>query len=206
MRCVTWLACTTTLACLCRATFTAQRKAAARELVRATWTHGFEAYMNHAFPLDELLPLSCRGQGHDHANPANYGVNDIMPDACLTLVDALDSFVVMGNRTGFETAVRQVIAHVSFDQDVKIQVFEVNIRMLGGLLSAHVFASEPSRGFAIPWYKGELLVLARDLANRLLPAFRTATGMPYARVRRSRDRALVYSNVAGAGQLTIRRP
>jgi hypothetical protein len=55
----------------------------------------------------------------------------VTSDACLTLVDALDSFVVMGNRAGFETAVRQVIAHVSVDQDVKIQVLEVNVRMLG---------------------------------------------------------------------------
>jgi mannosidase alpha-like ER degradation enhancer 1 len=111
-------------------------------------------------------------------------VNDVSGDFALTLIDALDSFVVMNNRTGFQAAVRQVITHVSFDQDSKVQVFEVNIRVLGGLISAHVFASEPRHGFAIDWYRGELLVLARDLANRLLPAFyRSKTGMPYARVR-----------------------
>lgn len=32
------------------------------------------------------------------------------------------------------------------------------------------------------WYEGELLKLAADIGNRLLPAFNTSTGMPYPRV------------------------
>lgn len=34
----------------------------------------------------------------------------------------------------------------------------------------------------MPWYKGELLNMAKDLGYRLLPAFNTTTGIPYARV------------------------
>ena len=37
-----------------------------------------------------------------------------------------------------------------------------------------------STGLVRAWYKGELLVLAEELGRRLLPAFRTPTGIPYA--------------------------
>jgi hypothetical protein len=95
-----------------------------------------------------------------------------------------------------------------FDVDSKVQVFETVIRGVGGLLSAHLFAAGelPITGYkprretmfkkrklqkgeipAISWpngfkYNGQLLRLALDLAQRLLPAFYTTTGMPYPRV------------------------
>jgi hypothetical protein len=37
----------------------------------------------------------------------------------MTLIDVLDTHVVMGDRRGFEDAVRVVIDTVSFDQDAK---------------------------------------------------------------------------------------
>ncbi|KAK4218267.1 ER degradation-enhancing alpha-mannosidase-like protein 1 [Rhypophila decipiens] len=89
-----------------------------------------------------------------------------------------------------------------FDVDSKVQVFETVIRGVGGLLSAHLFAvgalpitgyrpssagSDPRDPRPIKWpnkftYDGQLLRLALDLAQRLLPAFYTKTGMPYPRV------------------------
>jgi hypothetical protein len=94
-----------------------------------------------------------------------------------------------------------------FDLDSKVQVFETVIRGVGGLLSAHLFAigELPITGYS-PWrkskgglrpkngesqpiawpngfrYDGQLLRLALDLAQRLLPAFFTDTGLPYPRV------------------------
>jgi mannosidase alpha-like ER degradation enhancer 1 len=41
----------------------------------------------------------------------------------------------MGDRDGFEKAVKLVIKDVSFNTNNKVQVFEVTIRMLGGLVS-----------------------------------------------------------------------
>lgn len=95
-----------------------------------------------------------------------------------------------------------------FNIDSKVQVFETVIRGLGGLLSAHLFAvgelpitryhpvhnkscSEQKLGKGetceIIWpsgfkYNGQLLRLALDLGQRLLPAFYTTTGLPYPRV------------------------
>jgi ER degradation enhancer, mannosidase alpha-like 1 len=55
---------------------------------------------------------------------------------------------------------------------------------LGGLLSAHIYATDQSLlgGFKLSNYNGELLSLAVDLADRLLPAFSSPTGIPYPRV------------------------
>lgn len=30
---------------------------------------GFENYMKHAYPMDELDPIHCVGRGHDHDDP-----------------------------------------------------------------------------------------------------------------------------------------
>ena len=64
-----------------------------------------------------------------------------------------------------------------------LQVFEANIRMLGGLISAHLIAKDPDFGMQNDDYDDELLWLARDLAGRLLPAFEnTPCGIPHPRV------------------------
>lgn len=113
---------------------------------------------------------------------ANIAANDVAGNFSLTLIDVLDTLVVLDDREGFEKAVKNVIQWVQFDVNTKPQVFETTIRVLGGLLSGHIFASRPGQSFYLPWYRGELLELAHDLGRRLLPAFSTRTGLPYARV------------------------
>ncbi len=39
-----------------------------------------------------------------------------------------------------------------------------------------------SKGQAMAWYRDELLDMAKDLGQRLLPAFNTTTGIPFPRV------------------------
>ena len=60
---------------------------------------------------------------------------------------------------------------VSFDVDLKVNVFEANIRLLGGLISAHLLASDPELGLMQKPYQDQLLTQAADLGNRLLAAF-----------------------------------
>lgn len=101
----------------------------------------------------------------------------------LTLIDSLDTLVILGDLKEFESAVKLIINDVSFDNNVIVSVFETNIRVLGGLLSAHILADYfQQRDGIMPWYKGELLSLAKDLGFRLLPAFNTTTGIPHSRV------------------------
>nr|WP_210358303.1 glycoside hydrolase family 47 protein [Sphingomonas beigongshangi] len=86
----------------------------------------------------------------------------------LSLIEALDTLWVMGLDTRFEDGVAWVKSHFDADVDGEVSVFETSIRLVGGLLSAHLACGDAA-----------LLAKARDLADRLLPAFATPTGMPY---------------------------
>lgn len=49
----------------------------------------------------------------------------------MTLVDTLDTLVILGDLEEFERAVKLVIKDVQFDNDIIVSVFETNIRMVG---------------------------------------------------------------------------
>jgi hypothetical protein len=181
-----------------------------------------------------LRPVSCIPLTRDQQNPANVELNDVLGNYSLTLIDSLSTLAILSSapldeaNTGkgalrdFQDGVAALVLQYGdgtsgpagqglrargFDVDSKVQVFETVIRGVGGLVSAHLFASGelPINGYkpllvravstakpqskegSIKWpngfqYNGQLLRLALDLAQRLLPAFYTATGMPYPRV------------------------
>ncbi|KAM3915620.1 ER degradation-enhancing alpha-mannosidase-like protein 1 [Leptodactylus fuscus] len=181
-----------------------------REMARGMFSFGYDNYMRHAFPEDELNPILCRGRGPDTGNPLNLNINDVLGNYSLTLIDALDTLAVMGNVSEFQRAVRLVIDTVTFDKDSTVQVFEANIRILGSLLSAHIIltdAKQPFGNMTISGYDNELLHMAHDLAVRLLPAFEnTRTGMPYPRVNLQKGvptDSLNETCTAGAGSLLV---
>ncbi|EPB73160.1 glycosyl hydrolase family 47 [Ancylostoma ceylanicum] len=187
----------------------ADRMEALKE-AREMFYFGYENYMSHAFPADELDPIHCTGRGHDHGDPSNININDVLGDYSLTLIDSLDTLVVLGDHDEFKRAVSLVINTVSFEKNTTVQVFEATIRVIGSLLSAHLIASDKSRmlgDFYIPDYDGELLTLAHDLAARLLPAFEgTRTGIPYPRVNLIRGvlpGTVEETCTAGAGSLLV---
>jgi len=154
------------------------------EKTKEMFYHGYDNYMEHAFPLDELNPLHCCGRGPDYEQPDNININDVLGDYCLTLVDTLDMLAIMGNKSEFQKAVKLVVDTVDFEKSNVVQVFEATIRMLGGLLSGHLLMDDPRfPGLSPDWYMDDLLSLAHDLADRLLPAFdKTETGIPLPRV------------------------
>jgi len=134
--------------------------------------HAYNNYLSHAFPKDELAPMSC--SGHDTHN---------CHGCLLTFYDALDTLAVLGNKTEFTRVVTWLAEHgaATFDREVSVSVFETNIRVLGSLLSNHLLASDPKLAL-MPAYNGELLKLAIDVGSRLLAAFNTPTGLPYGSV------------------------
>ena len=77
---------------------------------------------------------------------------------------------------------------LTYNQDHEVNVFEMTIRMLGGLLSAHylsqTFPDMAPLADDDAGKPGEDLYLekAADLADRLLGAFDTESGVPYASV------------------------
>ncbi|XP_025068557.1 ER degradation-enhancing alpha-mannosidase-like protein 3 isoform X5 [Alligator sinensis] len=144
--------------------------------------HAYGSYMKYAYPADELMPLSCRGRVRG-LEPSRGDIDDALGKFSLTLIDTLDTLVVLNKLDEFEDAVRKVVLDVRLDNDVVVSVFETNIRVLGGLLGGHIMADMLKvQGERLQWYKDELLHLARDLGYRLLPAFNTTSGLPYPRV------------------------
>lgn len=153
--------------------------------------HAYDSYMLHAFPKDELLPLSCNG-------------SETLGSYSLTLVDSLDALLILGNHSEFEKAITWVGDNLDFDLDANVSVFETNIRVLGGLLSAHLLAADAPELF--PDYDGRLLELAVDLASRLLPAFQTNTRIPYGTVNLRHgvpEGETTVASLAGAGTLIL---
>ncbi|KAI9911667.1 hypothetical protein PsorP6_008829 [Peronosclerospora sorghi] len=166
------------------------------ETVKDMFYHAYRSYLTYAFPQDDLQPLLCRGRKFELGR---------LP--LLTLIDTLDTLAVMGDAVEFQRAVKLVIKNADFDLDTEVSVFETTIRVLGGLLSAHLFAINTDlKLFPDGQYDNELLSLAVDLCDRLMPAFETVTGIPYGTVN------LKYgvpkgetpiASTAGAGSLSL---
>ncbi|XP_062248617.1 ER degradation-enhancing alpha-mannosidase-like protein 2 [Platichthys flesus] len=150
--------------------FTEGEMSGVRQRIKSMFYHAYDSYLDHAFPYDELRPLTCDGQ-------------DTWGSFSLTLIDALDTLLVLGNETEFQRVASLLQDNVNFDIDVNASVFETNIRVVGGLLSAHMLAGRAGMELEPGWpCSGPLLRMAEDAAKKLLPAFQTSTGMPYGTV------------------------
>lgn len=81
--------------------------------------HGYTGYLKHAYPADELRPISCAPLERD-PDPTNVGINDIHANISMTLVDSLSALPLI-LPTAYPDALEKV-SGISFDQDVKVQV------------------------------------------------------------------------------------
>jgi mannosidase alpha-like ER degradation enhancer 2 len=125
-----------------------------KQLLKKMFTHAWDSYMYNAFPASELKPLTCQP-----------GTFDLVRIPALTLIDTLDTLIIMNNYTEFARSVERLRFvdrrmqrefHESgmnrgnsvrkgeqggiFSVDQNVSVFETTIRVLGGLLSAHQLA------------------------------------------------------------------
>ncbi|XP_050217019.1 alpha-mannosidase I MNS4 [Mercurialis annua] len=164
-----------------------------RDEVGEMFYHAFNGYMDNAFPLDELRPLSCQGE-------------DSLGGYALTLIDSLDTLALLGDRDRFTSSVDWIGKNLRFDINKTVSIFETTIRILGGLLSAHLIASDYSTGMKNSSYDNQLLHLADDLAQRMLPAFDTPTGIPFGSVNLLHgvdEHESKITSTAGGGTLTL---
>nr|GEV67177.1 alpha-mannosidase I MNS5 [Tanacetum cinerariifolium] len=150
--------------------------------VRKMFYHAYDNYMRYAFPHDELKPMtkSFTDSLSELGNLKLENLPQAYNGSALTLVESLSSLIILGNNTEFERAVLWLSENLTFDVDARINLFECNIRLLGGLVSAHILATDSTNRFTHGTYNNQLLVLAQDLGQRFLPAFDTSTGLPYA--------------------------
>ena len=136
-------------------TFPDDLKKEMREKVVEATKHAWQGYRQFAWGYDDLQPLTKKGK--------NWYKTSLL----MTPVDAFDTFILMGMKTESEEAKQLIFSQLNFDVDNDVQLFEVTIRLLGGLQSAYELDGDK-----------RFLSLAKDLAERLLPAFNTVTGMP----------------------------
>ncbi|EMC96728.1 glycoside hydrolase family 47 protein [Baudoinia panamericana UAMH 10762] len=122
--------------------------------VKATFERCWNAYRQHAWTHDELTPLT----GRIRDGFAGWGAS---------LVDNLDTLWLMGLKSEFEEAVAAAIdIDLAISTSEVINVFETNIRHLGGFLAAYDVSGEPrTLDKAIEF--GEMLLKAFDTPNRL---------------------------------------
>lgn len=96
------------------------------------------------------------------------------------IVDSLDTMMIMNLTSRLSTARLWVSRKLDYDQEQDVNTFETTIRMLGGLLSAHYLSTK------IPGASSTrdriYMSKAVDLADRLLGAYDTPSGISYASV------------------------
>jgi hypothetical protein len=149
--------------------------------VKAEFLRSWRAYEKYAWGHDELKPVSRTARDW-------YGESLLM-----TPVDALDTMLIMGLNDEAMKAKTLIVERLSFDKNIDVKVFEITIRLLGGLLTGYEMTGDD-----------RLLRLADDLGTRLLPAFESPTGMPYMYVNLKTGKPSgVKSNPAEIGTLIL---
>ncbi|KAF4464860.1 mannosyl-oligosaccharide alpha-12-mannosidase [Fusarium albosuccineum] len=154
---------------------------------KANWDHrrdrvveafelSWDAYRRYGWGYDEYHPITKRGN-----NIAPKGLGWI-------IVDSLDTMILMNLTSRVQDARQWISESLTWDQDQDVNTFETTIRMMGGLLSAHYLSNEYPQLAPLTeddeGATGEDLYLekAKDLADRLMSAFDSPSGVPYASV------------------------
>lgn len=112
------------------------------------------------------------------------------------IVDALDTLMIMNLTDRVQDARRWIHTSLRYNQDHDVSTFETTIRMLGGLLSAHYLSTKyPDLAPILDddaGSPGEDLYIekATDLADRLLGAFESTSGVPYASVNLNNSKGI----------------
>ena len=151
--------------------------------------------MTYGFPFDEVRPITCEPYGPDYRDYTNTVRNDAMANISLTLLDNIDTLIIMKQWDDLEYALRYLKDNQPgfFNQDSIVQVFETTIRFLGGLLSTHLLLTDVTKNVPLPTsydrlkaisakYDGFLLDMAYDLGLRLIPSYKTKTHIPFPRI------------------------
>ncbi|KAG0188855.1 hypothetical protein DFQ28_004228 [Apophysomyces sp. BC1034] len=107
--------------------------------------------------------------GHDELRPLSNLSKDPFGGWGATLVDSLSTLLVMDLEKEVESVLPE-LEKIDFELDKNVSVFESIIRYLGGFLSAYELSDKQNK---------ILLVKAEQLANALLPAFETPSGLPH---------------------------
>ncbi|KAM9685712.1 mannosyl-oligosaccharide 1,2-alpha-mannosidase IC [Trichechus inunguis] len=130
---------------------------AQREKVKEMMQFAWQSYKHYAMGKNELRPLTKDG----------YEGNMFGGLSGATIIDSLDTLYLMELKEEFQEAKAWVEESFHLNVSGEASLFEVNIRYIGGLLSAFYLTGEEV-----------FRIKAIKLGQKLLPAFNTPTGIP----------------------------
>ncbi|XP_007169378.1 mannosyl-oligosaccharide 1,2-alpha-mannosidase IB isoform X1 [Balaenoptera acutorostrata] len=133
-----------------------------REKIKEMMKHAWDNYRIYGWGHNELRPIARKGHSTNIFGSSQMGA---------TIVDALDTLYIMGLHDEFRDGQKWIENNLDFSVNSEVSVFEVNIRFIGGLLAAYYLSGEEI-----------FKIKAVQLAEKLLPAFNTPTGIPWAMV------------------------
>ncbi|PYH99156.1 mannosyl-oligosaccharide alpha-1,2-mannosidase [Aspergillus ellipticus CBS 707.79] len=157
---------------------------ARRDKVRDVFTVSWDGYAKNAWGYDEYHPIS------------KYGRHMIAGGMGWIIVDALDTLMIMNLTSRVQHARSWIHNSLQYNQDHDVNTFETTIRMLGGLLAAHHLSTTYPELAPVTdddeGSPGEDLYIekATDLADRLLGAFESSTGIPYASINLNKSEGI----------------
>ncbi|XP_043658695.1 mannosyl-oligosaccharide alpha-1,2-mannosidase IA isoform X1 [Drosophila teissieri] len=155
-----------------------ERRAHVKQMMEHAW-HNYKLY---AWGKNELRPLSQRP--HSASIFGSY-------DLGATIVDGLDTLYIMGLEKEYREGRDWIERKFTLDNiSAELSVFETNIRFVGGMLTLYAFTGDPL-------YKEK----AQHVADKLLPAFQTPTGIPYALVNTKTGVAKNYGWASGGSSI-----
>jgi len=144
-----------------------------KQMMQVAW----DGYKKYAWGASEVKPISKKRH-----KTAIFGNADIGA----TIIDALDTLYLMGMTKEFDEG-RTWARTLQLKSHYDLSVFEVNIRFIGGLLSAYALSNDVT-----------MLNKAREIADLLIPAFDTPTGIPYALFNPTTKKTRNYSWASGS--------
>lgn len=156
-----------------------------RKETKKLFYFAYNNYLKFGYPYDELRPISCVPKTRNFTNSEDIITNDVLGNFTITLVDSLTTLAIFGDILQFKEAIRLIDKAIPIDCDIDstVQVFETTIRLIGGFISGHLYATDPSKHvFLGDMYDGSLLQRAKNLADRLIPSYLTRTGLPLPRI------------------------
>jgi len=134
-----------------------------RNFVKAMMKDAWDDYARYAWGENELKPISQVGQPGGIYGDSKIGA---------TIIDALSTLHIMEFNEEFDAGRAWVASDFDFTTvNTTVSVFETNIRILGGFLSAYAFTGDEL-------FKDK----AYEVGKQLLPVFDTPSGIPYQRI------------------------
>lgn len=134
-----------------------------REYVKGMMKHAWHGYAKYAWGFNEVKPISKIPHTESIFGGEALGAS---------IVDGIDTLFIMGLKEEYLAARTWIENNLNFNRyDMDLSVFETNIRYVGGLLSIYALTKDEM-------FKNRAVLIA----DKLLPAFDSPSGIPYSNV------------------------